>query len=217
MSKFKRPRKQRKSRKVFLIITEGDIEKIYFSQYNQYLNQNNSEVRINIFTSSHTDPLEIVNCAIKKIKTLKDPEIFEKGFCVFDTDTIKDSKESEKKFRKAEALAYKHDLGLITSFPCFELWLLLHFNNYNKPGSKCKTVIKELQNFLSPYLKNKKDFERINFFHQYSDKLDNALNRAKKLESKNNSSNSLDYPDTKIYRIFEAIGYKFGVTKLESI
>ena len=68
-------------------------------------------------------------------------------------------------------------------------------------------VIDRLQKFLPSYPKdkNKKDFEKIDFFDKYFDKLDNALNRAKELNLKNNSNNSLDYPNTKIYEIFEII------------
>jgi len=92
MAKFKRWEKPRKSRRVFLIISEGDIEKIYFSRYNRYLNQLDGEVCINAFTAGHTtDPLGIVKYAIKKINASKDRKIFEKIFCVFDTDTIKES------------------------------------------------------------------------------------------------------------------------------
>ena len=208
MAKFKRREKPRKSRRVFLIISEGDIEKIYFNQYNRYLNQLDGEININVYTAGHTtDPLGIVKYAIKKNKASKDSKIFKKIFCVFDADTIKHSAENEKNFIKAEALAKKHNLGLIISFPCFELWLLLHFERYSKPGVKCEMIIERLQEYLISYPKdkNKKDFEKIDFFDKYSDKLDNALNRAKELNATNNSNNSLDYPNTKIYEIFEII------------
>ncbi len=208
MAKFKRREKPRKSRRVFLIISEGYIEKIYFSQYNRYLNQLDGEVNINVYTAGHTtDPLGVVKYAIKKIKTSKDRKIFEKIFCVFDTDTIKESPKNKENFIKAEALAKKHNLGLIISFPCFELWLLLHFESYNRPGVKCEMIIERLQEYLISYPrnKNKKDFEKIDFFDKYFDKLGNALNRAKELNLKNNSNNSLDYPNTKIYEIFEII------------
>lgn len=208
MAKFKRLEKPRKSRRVFLIISEGDIEKIYFNQYNKYLNQLDGKVNINVYTAGHTtDPLGIVKYAIKKINASKDRKIFEKIFCVFDTDTIKESPKNKENFIKAEALAKKHNLGLITSFPCFELWLLLHFESYSKPGVKCEMIIERLREYLTSYPKdkNKKDFEKIDFFDKYFDKLDNVLNRAKELNLKNNSNNSLDYPNTKIYEIFEII------------
>ena len=208
MAKFKRLEKPRKSRRVFLIISEGDIEKIYFNQYNKYLNQLDGKVNINVYTAGHTtDPLGIVKYAIKKIKASKDRKIFEKIFCVFDTDTVKQGAENKKNFIKAEELAKKHNFGLITSFPCFELWLLLHFEDYSKPGVKCEIIIKRLQEFLPAYPedKNKNAFERINFFDSYLNRLGNAINRAKNLNSKNYSDNSIDYPDTKIYEIFEII------------
>ena len=72
MAKFKRREKPRKSRRVFLIISEGDIEKIYFNQYNRYLNQLDGEININVYTAGHTtDPLGIVKYAIKKIRHRK--------------------------------------------------------------------------------------------------------------------------------------------------
>ena len=53
------------------------------------------------------------------------------------------------------------------SNPCFEYWLLLHFNDTRKkyhgsPGrSACAQVIKELKSHLKDYEKNSRPFEKI--------------------------------------------------------
>ena len=209
MVKFKRSRKKRESRRIFLIITEGNIDEIYFKQYRKHRNNSESKVSINVKTAGHaTDPYNIIKYAVKEKNKIKDNSNALGGiFCVFDIDIVVKTKEKTVKenLSKAENLGKRNNISLITSFPCFELWLLLYFEDYNKPGFECETVIKELQKFLSSYSKNKKEFDKINFFDKYSDKFGDALNRAKKLKFKNNSDNLLNYPYTKIYEIFEAI------------
>ena len=72
MVKFKRPRKKRESRRIFLIITEGDIEKIYFKQYRKHRNNSEPKVTISVKTPGHaTDPYNIVKYAVKEKTKLK--------------------------------------------------------------------------------------------------------------------------------------------------
>ncbi len=181
-------------------------EKIYFKQYNRNLKSN--KISINVKTAdNNTDPYKIVEYAVNEIKRSYDSKIFVKIFCVFDTDAIANNKSNQNNYKNAIKLANEYKIDLIISFPCFELWFLLHFSPYNKPGKECNLIIKELKKFIPSYPedKNKYEFEKINFCDEYSEKLNSAIEYAKKLELKNGSAG--DYPHTKIYKIIEALNY----------
>jgi len=68
-----------------------------------------------------TDPLGIVNEAIANQR------YYDKVFCVIDRD-------DHSNFDEAIALAKRHKkITVITSYPCFEFWLILHFGHCARP------------------------------------------------------------------------------------
>ena len=156
MDRSKRKSKGRESRDIFLIFTEGYIEELYFKEYKAYKGNLNNKIAINIYNPEYTDPLGIVSHALTHIISLsrKDRKIFKDIFCVFDLDKTATDTSVKENFKKAEVLAKKNNIKTITSFPCFELWLLLHFNKFRKPDSDCGKVIGELKKYLPLYSKN---------------------------------------------------------------
>lgn len=204
MSKFNRLKNTRKRKDCILIITEGYTEKIYFKQYNRNLKSNKISITVKT-PDNDTDPHKIVEYAVNEINRSFDKKIFTKIFCVFDTDVIAKNKNNKNNYANAIKLASKYKIDLITSFPCFELWFLLHFSHYNRPGKECNLIIKELKKIIPSYPenKNKYELEKINFCDTYSGKLNLAIEHAKKLELKNDSGG--DYPHTEIYKIIEAL------------
>lgn len=70
-----------------------------------------------------TDPLGIVEAAAKRRRD------FDEVFCVIDRDS-----HDEQNFGQAVARASNlPDVRLLTSYPCFEFWLLLHFGFTRAP------------------------------------------------------------------------------------
>jgi len=66
---------------------------------------------------------------------------FDQVWCVFDRDT---HPTFEAALNQARTLQYK----TAVSYPCFELWLLLHCCYTSKPFQDCNAVIQELKKYL---------------------------------------------------------------------
>ena len=77
---------------------------------------------VDIVHCGKNDPFGIVEEAIERQKN------FDHVYCVIDRD-------ADKKFDKALNLAKLHEkkISLIASYPCYEFWLLLHFQKNRKP------------------------------------------------------------------------------------
>lgn len=105
--------------KAVLIICEGEkTEKLYFENLVAY--EKLSSVNIQIFSGKGSDPKSVVETAIQKIEEQSQYLAFDEVYCVIDRD-------SHKTFEKAKALAKKHKIQLIVSYPSFEYWYLCHF------------------------------------------------------------------------------------------
>ncbi|MFW2176704.1 MULTISPECIES: RloB family protein [unclassified Moraxella] len=132
--KRKKAKESRKAntRKVIpkiLILTEGISEKHYFESLKFILDIPNVTVQ----KSTHTDSYGIVTQAIKLArKAEKEGDFFGYIFCVFDLDTVKDKRFLEVlvKYNKSNN---NTKIIPVYTFPCIELWFILHFEFYDKP------------------------------------------------------------------------------------
>ncbi len=134
-----------------LIVTEGKrTEPNYFAALRGVLDLSSHLVVVE--PSSGSAPITVVQCALDKFA--KDPD-FNDVFCVFDHD-------DQPTFQDALDLAQANQqltmedgedarLHAIPSIPCFEFWLLLHFQNtsrqYTRAGSlsPCDQVVRDLR------------------------------------------------------------------------
>jgi hypothetical protein len=79
-------------------------------------------------------------------------------FCVFD----KDQHESyDRAIQKVNGLASRlHEpmpIVAATAVPCFELWLLLHFERTDRPMKSCAQVVQMLNRHIPGYVKGESD------------------------------------------------------------
>jgi hypothetical protein len=150
---------------------------------------------------SGLDPKSIVAFAIETFKKDKD---FDHIFCVFDKDKHISYNAALDKIR-AKRLAGGATLHAITSVPCFEIWLLLHFTYTTHPfsaagsDSNCALVIDALdgKGRILGYEKGSKDI-----FNVLSDKLETAIRNAEKLENFHKTSQT-DNPSTKVHELVQ--------------
>lgn len=119
-----------------------------------------------------TDPLGIVEAAIKRLAD------FDFIYCVIDRD-------DHANFDAAILLAKgQPNLAVLTSYPCFELWLLLHFCFTRAPyrsignASAADRLIADLQKKpgMAEYAKGKSK----DLFKLLLPRIDNACNHAKR-------------------------------------
>jgi hypothetical protein len=207
---LKRKRAQRSSYDRVLIVCEGEkTEPNYFNELIRDKKLNTANVVVE--DSRHgSDPMSVVNCALSR-----DPKgtEYDRIFCVFDRDrhTIYDAamdKVRQHRFGKLGKLV------AITSVPCFEFWLLLHYEYTAKPfgqgvglkKSPCDSVMSLLEKNIPGYKKSDQGV-----YEKTKDKIDDAIRHAKQLASANLTSGTTD-PSTEVYKLAQ---YLFDLKKVE--
>lgn len=118
-------RPQQKLRRTFLIFCEGRItERRYLEALRKTPEVRNSvSIRIG---RKYGMPLQLVKAAIKETSSHIDDV-----WCVFDVE----APTPHPDLLEAVALAKKNNVSVAISNPCFELWLLLHFEDHQKPAT----------------------------------------------------------------------------------
>jgi hypothetical protein len=185
-----------------LIVCEGEkTEPLYFEDLvaENCLNSANVEVD----RSSGSSPKSVFEHAVnlwEKEQRKGDP--FDKVYCVFDKDSHESYQETLKRIaiQKPEGIFFA-----AVSVPCFEYWLLLHFEYTTKPysttgGSSCaEEAIKDLHKYMPNYSKGDTEI-----YSTLKDQLDFAKANAKR-SLQHAASSHTDNPSTNICELVELL------------
>jgi hypothetical protein len=171
LEKLRRRQGKREPQKTYLIVCEGITEVNYFQALYWFHAKNVKNAKVIVTQSDDgTDPISIVNYAIKQLKI----RYYDAVICVFDKEF---DNECHIKFKQAnqnlERLAKQYKKQKIIgawSVPCFELWFLLHFEPSSSPFDSCEAVEKKL--------KTKEKFEKY-------DKAGALLHNSQAVDNKN--------------------------------
>lgn len=181
-----------------LIVCEGmKTEPNYFRALRSELGLHPANVVIED-KKSGLDPKGLVDFALQTYRKDKD---YENVFCVFDKDKHASYPAALDKIR--ETRLKDATLHAITSIPCFEVWILLHFiyttHVFRAAGqdSDCALVIDELdkEGRIPGYEKGSNDI-----FDALLDKLETAVKNAERLE-KYHLSSGTDNPSTIVHKL----------------
>jgi hypothetical protein len=120
-SSFRRNGAKFKPQPLVLVVCEDTkSSKTYFSEASNHFR---STALVEFSHCGKTDPLGIVEGAVSRASK------FERVYCVIDRDS-----HDAQNFSQALATAALHEkVTLLTSYPCFEFWLLLHFGYTRAP------------------------------------------------------------------------------------
>lgn len=186
---------------VVLIVCEGSkTEPNYFRGLKDSLRLSNANIVIADNTTG-SDPLSVVNSAIKEFN--KDPS-YDSVYCVFDKDKHNTYAQALEKIRSTR-LKNGAELYPITSIPCFEIWLFLHYtfttSSFYASGndSNCALVLSKLKTYIPDYEKGNRQI-----FKTVAQKLPDALTRANQLEEFHKTSGT-DNPSTRVHKLVEAL------------
>ena len=148
---FKRTGPRREAYDRVLIVCEGSkTEPAYLQELITDLHLSTANV---VVAGSGSDPLMVVRHA-KKLRRheQKYGEKYDQVYCVFDHD-------EHPSFDRACSEARTSGLKLARSWPCFEFWLLLHFQYSRKPytrsgeRSPAENCISDLRKYMPNYAK----------------------------------------------------------------
>ena len=178
-AQLERKQNKRDSYDRILIICEGEkTEPLYFDEIRQFYKLNTANIRV-MQSAYGTQPQKVVDFANDEcLKTKR----WEQVYCVFDRD---DHPGFHNALQSVAALdqKYKNDLKqpirftAIPSIPCFELWLLLHFDGITREIHRDEVVsLLRQPNCLSGY-----DKGQGGLFARTRDKLPVAFEHAAQL------------------------------------
>jgi hypothetical protein len=190
-----------------LIVCEGaKTEPNYFKEIRNVYRLSTANIDI-CGKECGSDPLSVVNYAIKKFREDLD---YDRVYCVIDRDKHATFDAALDKLRQTKL---GKDIKFIatTSVPCFELWLLLHFEyttrQFCAPGnaSNCELIITELnkKGRIPDYSKGAQDI-----FSLTKDLLPKAIKHARQLQQHNQSTGT-NNPATNVHELIE---YLIGLT-----
>lgn len=161
----------------FLLVCEGEeTEPNYFEALKNTLPTNMIKIDIH---GEGKNTLALVNCAIKK--RITDVE----KWVIFDKDDCPD-----KDFNAAIKLAEKNDIKCAWSNQAFELWFILHFEDFAS-GLHRNTYKEKISSSLKKYdnkFKYEKNMNMYELLQKYGDEK-KAITRAKKLREKQENKN----------------------------
>lgn len=192
----KRPKRQRYDK--VLIVCEGSkTEPYYFEEIKDHYEIDTANIKIDGECGS--DPVSVVDHAYQLFQDeLRCSEPYDKVFCVFDRDQHPNFDVAVQKLSNIKPAG---TFVTVTSIPCFEFWLLLHFSYTSMPfrsaGKKSsgRLVLEELLKYWPEYEKGNKDtFGRL--FNQ----MDTACAFAERLLSESIRSGSTD-PLTNVHEL----------------
>lgn len=195
---LRRKRAKRSPYDMVLIVCEGEkTEPNYFRAMIDDLQLNTANIVVAKNTAG-TSPKSIVEFALNEYRREKE---YDRVYCIFDKDRHTTYKSALDRIRRTR-LNKGHSIVATTSVPCFEFWLLLHFNYTTKQydtgfGSICANVISDLQDHLPGYAKGDNDIYKAT-----KERLEIAIVNSKRAV-KHCETSGTEMPSTKIHELVE--------------
>lgn len=179
-----------------LIVSEGrKTEPLYLGEIRSEYRLHTANVQVQ-HSQYGTSPIQVVDYAEDLFINGDDaksinPRAFEQVYVVFDRDdhdsyhnALAKAKSLDGKLQNAEKQRVKFEA--IASVPCFELWLLLHFQNVLAPMHRT-VVYQQLRQYLTGY-----DKGQAGHFAQTCQHLALATQRAEHLSSLSNAHDGVE-------------------------
>jgi hypothetical protein len=138
-----------------------------------------SSANIRVTPANGSDPMSIVRFAERLAND------YDRTYCVFDRDTHASYDAALQRIAHS-AMGQANRLIAIPSWPCFELWMLLHFRYSSAPivagggRSPGENACRELRNYIAGYQKG-----RATVYDELSSKRASAMRNASRLENEN--------------------------------
>lgn len=201
---FARRKASKSPYETILLVCEGKTEFNYFCSLIKFYKLNTANIFL--IEPSGSAPINVVNSAIEYAENNSG---IDHVMCIFDRDehsTYQKALDKIKNCKLKPKAKSEPKFYAITSTPCFEIWLLLHFifttKEFCKTGnqSASENLARCLRKYIPEYGKNIDDL-----FCRLGDKrLQIAIVHSKKLAAHNKKTNS-ENPETNIYELVERL------------
>lgn len=193
IARLQRSRGERSLAKRFLIVCEDSKSAPnYFEALRTSFRWTAGSIRA-VGSDGDSQPSQVVKKEAESARSGSVP--FDQVWCVIDGDY-------GDKIPNARAKAEAHGIELAISTQCFEYWILLHFEEYDRPDADCDAVIRRLKSHVPDYDKGRFAFSRI------VDRVDDAIERARRLRQpglRRGDPPERQNPCSEVFRLIEAI------------
>jgi RloB-like protein len=178
-----------------LIVCEGEkTEPFYFDGLR--VAERLSSANIKVTPADGSDPMSIVEYAERFI------DDYDRVFCVFDRDGHANYDAAVQRIARSPHSRLNR-LFAIPSWPCFELWMLLHFR-YSSGAivaaggrSSGEMALRELREFIPGYRKGRKST-----YNELLPKRASAMTHAIRLQ-KENARTGANNPSTRVHELID--------------
>ena len=200
---IKRGRARRSGKPRILVLCEGTkTEPNYFEGFKR--SKSLTSVVVRALRRGQVGPTGLLRRVRKELE--EDPD-WDEIYCVLDHDG-RDAEIDffEKKLATIDRQTDCCDIKMVLSLPCFEFWLLLHFEITDRPfsagarGTECEDVIRRLERHLQGYEKNDSQV-----FERCREHVDTALENLRKLQHPDPLSSKPSTPHTNVGLLIERL------------
>lgn len=178
-----------------LIVCEGEkTEPRYFDDLRVDLRLPSANIVVT--GKSNPDPLSVVTFGLNRFHEDGD---YDRVIFVIDRDTHPKPNYDQARKEVSRAINDGIQASLIVSHPCFEYWILLHFEDsargYTDPNSPCRQVINDVREHFPPYGKG-----MTALYDKTKSNLDEAIERSKRRWQHAKSTRSKN-PSTRVHEL----------------
>ena len=184
---------QKPPRSITLIVCEGETEQEYFKAVRIHYRLTRAEVVVAENTKGSA-PISVVEYAEKKCAQ---PGGYDRVYCVFDRDEHESFERARDRIRGLTGRKRKPlPIEEAISIPCFEFWVLLHYERTDAPFHRCDDVKDRVRQHIPNYEKADAPTAR-----QLMARLDTAIASAVSLEARATGNNYNPY--TSVHRVIQ--------------
>ena len=198
---LERGKSRREPYEKILIVCEGSkTEPYYFEDAKQFHRINTLNIKVE---GVGRDPNKLVDRAEELYQQEeRKGDAYDAIFCVFDKDQHASYQQALDRVNNKK---HKAEWHAITSVPCFEFWLILHFAYTSQPFyangslSAGEAAMQELKRYLPSYSKNDRSI-----YSELYERVPTAIGYAKSILQSHQNLNT-DNPSTHIHILVERI------------
>lgn len=193
-----RPEKKRKLLRRIAVVGDGVTEKIYFEQLKEL--ERLKDVVIKPELPGKSAKGGSYKKALNTAKSLVE-DGYDHVYCLIDFDTVL-SEHKLLDFTQELKSINRKKITVYINNPCFETWILVHYEKTGKAFSDCDTVGNSITNYLNGYCKNQEYLRKTNLYKVLRPLLEEkAIPNAEFLEQ-NRDDKSKNYPRAEVFKFF---------------
>lgn len=194
-----RPDKKREFIRRIAVVGDGFTEKIYFEQLKEL--ERIKDVVIKPELPSKSSKGGSFKKAINTAKSLVE-DGYNHVYCLIDFDTVLSENKLVEFTQELKGIDNK-EITIYINNPCFETWVLMHYEKTGKAFADCDTVGKAINKHLNDYCKNQEYLRKKNLYKTLRPHLEaNAIPNAAFLENDREEKGN-NYPRAEVYKFLE--------------